>query len=327
LRIGDQANISFVRQLVQAHAYWRVKGLVVDLVIWNEDQSGYRQVLHDQIMNVIASRAEANLLDRPGGIFVRRIEQMSEEDKILMQTVARVIISDSAGTLAEQIDRRANVEMTVPRFTPTRARRTEVPIAVEVERQDLFAFNGIGGFTQDGREYVITTMPDAPTPAPWVNVLANASFGTVVSESGAAYTWCENAQTYRLTPWHNDPVGDASGEAFYIRDEETGRFWSPSPLPARGPMPYATRHGFGYSVFEYSERGVTSEMRTYVATDAPVKFIVLKLRNTTGATRRFSVTGCFDLALGTQRPANLPHIVTEVDPKTGALFARNPSNR
>jgi cellobiose phosphorylase len=326
LRIGDVAHLHLVRQLVQAHAYWRVKGLTVDLVIWNEDQSGYRQVLQDQILGVIASRAEANLLDRPGGIFVRRIEQMSEEDKVLMQTVARVILSDSGGTLADQVDRRARAETAVPAFAPARSRRTVAPVAVEVVRHDLADFNGTGGFTRDGREYVITTTSEAPTPAPWVNVLANPWFGTVVSESGGAYTWCENAHAYRLTPWHNDPVSDASGEAFYVRDEETGRFWSPTPLPARGSMPYTTRHGFGYSTFVYTEDGITTEMWTYVATDAPVKFVVIKLRNNSGAARRLSLTGMYELVLGTHRPANLPHVVTEVDPKTGALFARNAYN-
>jgi len=325
LRIADQAQLQLVRQLVQAHTYWRTKGLSADLVIWNEDQSGYRQVLHEQIMAAIASRGESSLLDKPGGIFVRRSEQMSEEDKVLMQTVARVIISDTGGTLAEQMDRRPRPEPAVPRFNVIK-RPAIAPVAVEVQRHDLAAFNGIGGFTHDGREYVITTTAESPTPAPWVNVLANPWFGTVVSESGGAYTWCENAHGYRLTPWNNDPVSDPSGEAFYVRDEENGRFWSPTPLPARGPMPYVTRHGFGYTIFEYTEDGISTEMRTYVATDAPIKFFVIKLRNTSGRPRRVAITGVFDLVLGSHRPANLPHVVTEVDPKSGALLARNPYN-
>jgi cyclic beta-1,2-glucan synthetase len=327
LHIGDQAQIKLVRQLVQAHAYWRVHGLAVDLVIWNEDQSGYRQMLQDQITEVIATSSEANLLDKPGGIFIRRLEQISEEDKVLMQSVARVILSDTAGTLAEQVDRRVGMELSVQRIRPMRSRKAEAPRArPQTPARDLAAFNGIGGFTQDGHEYVITTTPNSPTPAPWVNVIANPWFGTVVSESGAAYTWCENAHSYRLTPWNNDAVGDASGEAFYLRDEESGEFWSPSPLPARGPMPYTTRHGFGYSVFEYSDGGISSEMRTYVATDAPVKFIVFKVRNTSGRPRRLSITGFFELLLGDRREANAPYIVTEIDPKTGALLAHNAYN-
>ena len=117
------------------------------------------------------------------------------------------------------------------------------------------------------------------TPAPWVNVLANPHFGTVISESGLAYTWSENAHEFRLTPWGNDPVSDASGEAFYLRDEETGHFWSPTPLPSRGALPYVSRHGFGYSVFEHTEDGISSEVWVYVALDAPIKFTVLKVRN------------------------------------------------
>jgi cyclic beta-1,2-glucan synthetase len=326
LRVGDQSQMNLVRQLVQARAYWRVHGLAVDLVIWNEDQSGYRQMLQDQIIGVITSRSEANLLDKAGGIFVRRLEQISEEDKVLMQTVSRVIVSDTAGTLAEQMDRRTGLEIPVPRFRPIRSRREEIPLAVELPGHDLAEFNGIGGFTHDGREYVITTTPESPTPAPWSNVLANPWFGSVVSESGSAYTWCENAHSFRLTPWNNDAVGDVSGEAFYIRDEESGRFWSPSPLPARGPMPYTTRHGFGYSVFDYVEDGISSEMRMYVATDAPVKFITFKLRNASGRPRRLSITGFFELLLGDRRETHSPYVVTEVDPKTGALLARNAYN-
>jgi len=324
LRISDRAQAILVRQLVTAHAYWRVRGLAVDLVIWNDDQSSYRQSLQDMILGVVNSSVEASLLDKPGGIFARRVEQMSEEDKILFQTVARIIISDTAGTLVQQIDRQARVELPSPRFSPGRLRRAETPIAVEVPRRDLTEFNGLGGFTKDGREYVIVTTPEKPTPAPWVNVLANPWFGTIVSESGSSYTWCENAQTYRLTPWHNDAVTDVSGEAFYLRDEETGRFWSPTPLPARGAMPYTTRHGFGYTIFEYTEGGITSELNTYVATDAPVKFVVIKLRNDTERSRRISLTGFFETVIGERRPAGLPHVVTEIDAKTGAMLASNP---
>ena len=329
LRIAEESNIELVRQLVQAHAYWRIKGLAVDLVIWNEDHSGYRQLLHERIMGLIAAGTEAYAVDRPGGIFVSRAEQMSDEDRILMQTVARAILTDSAGPLADQIERRGRVRPSVPSFTPTRLRRIEPVISPVIStrpRRDLIFFNGLGGFTQDGREYVITTAPGQVTPAPWVNVLANPYFGTVVSESGAAYTWCENAHEFRLTPWYNDPVSDVSGEALYLRDEESGRFWSPTPLPARGARPYVSRHGFGYSVFEYTESGITSELWMYVAADAPVKFLRLKVRNDSGRARRLSATGYFEWVLAEQRPQSLMHVITEIDLASGALFASHPYN-
>ena len=161
------------------------------------------------------------------------------------------------------------------------------------------------------------------TPAPWVNVLANPHFGTVISESGAAYTWVENSHEFRLTPWSNDPVQDTTGEAIYIRDDQTGQFWSPTPLPARGATPYVIRHGFGYTVFEHTENGIASELWVYVAMDAPVKFTVLKIRNVSGRPRRLSVTGYWEWVLGDLRQKSLLHVQTEVDLKTGALLARN----
>ncbi len=324
LQIGDPANIDLVRQLVQAHAYWRSKGLAVDLVIWNEDHAGYRQLLHEQIMGLIAAGLEAHVMDRPGGIFVRPIDQISNEDRILLQSVARAILTDRRGSLADQITRRGHADVTVPRLTPTRARRAEPLPSAALPRTDLTFFNGLGGFTPDGREYVITTSHGHVTPAPWVNVLANPSFGTVVSESGQAYTWSENAHEFRLTPWHNDPVSDASGEGLYLRDEERGHYWSPTPLPSLGATPYVSRHGFGYSVFEHTERGIRSELWVYVALDAPMKFMVLKVRNESGRSRKLSATGYVEWVLGDLRPKSAMHIVTELDSKSGAFFARNP---
>lgn len=326
LQIGDVANIQLVRQLVQAHAYWRLKGLAVDLVIWNEDRAGYRQLLQDQIIGLIAASTEAHVIDQPGGIFVRRTEQISNEDHILFQSVARVIITDTRGTLAEQINRRNIGDVRIPRFRPSQSYRADPPNSSPLPPRDLILHNGLGGFTRDGREYVITTTATQMTPAPWVNVLANPHFGTVISESGQGYTWSENAHEFRLTPWHNDPVSDTGGEAFYLRDEESGHFWSPTPLPCRGANPYVSRHGFGYSVFEYTEGGIVSELWVYVAIDAAVKFSVLKIRNVSGRPRRLSATGYVEWVLGGLRSKSIMHVTTEVDPGSGAVFAHNPYN-
>ena len=327
LRVADQSNLGLVRQVLKAHVYWRLKGLVVDLVVWNEDTSVYRQTLHEEIMSGLASPPDASFVDRPGGVFIRRADQMSEDDRTLMQAVARLIVVDTDGPLLEQMSRRRRLELPPP-FASARSvpPLKALPSPQASAGPTLTAFNGLGGFSPDGREYVIATSRERTTPAPWVNVLANPWFGTLVSESGSAYTWCENAQTYRLTPWHNDPVSDPTGEATYLRDEDDGRVWSLTPRPAPGATGYVTRHGFGYSAFEHAEEGITSELRTYVALDAPIKFVVVKLRNTSARVRRLSMTAVYELVLGTSRSANAPHVVTEVEPTTGALLARNAYN-
>ncbi|GGA02588.1 glycoside hydrolase family 94 protein [Dyella caseinilytica] len=328
LQISDLANIELVRQLVKAHAYWRLKGLAVDLVIWNGDHAGYRQQLQDMIMGMIASGVEASLIERPGGIFVRSVQQISSEDRILMQAVARLVLADNRGSLAEQIGRRqlqtkpALLPITESRI-PEFARAQETP---ETVPDTLLLSSPYGGFSADGAEYVITLAPGQATPAPWVNVLANAQFGSIVSESGGAYTWAENAHEFRLTPWNNDPVTDTCGEAIYLRDEQTGRYWSPTPLPRRGEGVYVTRHGFGYSVFEHTEDGIRTELWIYVGLDLPVKFMVLKVRNGSGRPRRLSATGYVEWVLGDLSSRTGMHVVTESDPMTGALFARNAYN-
>lgn len=324
LQIGDAANIDLVRQLVQAHAYWRQKGLAVDLVIWNEDHAGYRQRLQEQIMGLIASGIEASVIDRPGGIFVRLAEQISSEDRILLQSVARAVINDCRGTLAEQLELRNPPESRLPLLQPSRRPVPEAAPASDAARSALHFDNGLGGFAADGREYVITLAAGQTTPAPWVNVLANPAFGTVVSESGSAYTWSENAHEFRLTPWHNDPVGDTGGEALYLRDEESGQVWSPTPWPVRGSMPYEVRHGFGVSRFQTTLGGIRSELTIYVAIDAPVKFSSLKLRNVSGRPRKLSVTGYVEWVLGDLRSKTAMHVSTEVAAGSGALLARNP---
>jgi cellobiose phosphorylase len=331
LRISDAEKIEIVRQLIQAHSYWRMKGLTVDLVILNEDVSVYRQSLQDQITTLISSGIEAQMLDKPGGIFVRRLEQIPNDDRVLLQAAARIVLDDERGTLAEQLEHRSILEPSVPALRISRFRSPDFstplpPSGLEApgwKPRELIFDNGLGGFTRDGREYVITLQPGQMTPAPWVNVLANPHFGTMISEGGAAYTWVENSHEFRLTPWSNDPVQDTTGDAIYIRDDQTGQFWSPTPLPARGATPYVIRHGFGYTVFEHTEYGITSELWVYVAMDAPVKFSVLKLRNVSGRPRRLSVTGYMEWVLGDLRHNSLLHVQTEVDIRTGALLARN----
>jgi cellobiose phosphorylase len=324
LQVSDTSNLTLVRQVIKAQAYWHLKGLAVDLVILNEDPSGYRQVLQDQIQGLIAAGIGINTTDRQGRIFVKASDQVSAEDRILLQTVSRVIISDSRGSLADQVNKRGSAKPNVPNLVATKdyafsRDRLVIP-------QDLTFFNDIGGFSADGREYVIISKPEKPTPLPWINVIANKNFGTIVSERGSSYTWMENAHEYRLTPWHNDPVSDSCGEAFYIRDEDTGLFWSPMPYPISGVSGYIVRHGFGYTTFEHSEDGIFTETKVFVDKDAPVKFVSIKLSNRSGRVRKLSVTGYVEWVLGALRPKSMLHVVTDVDTTTGAIFARNAYN-
>lgn len=323
-RISDIANCNLVLNMIQAHAYWRTKGLTVDLVIWNEDWSGYRQDLNNKIGDLIATSTEASLYEKPGGIFVRHAEMISEEDSILMQSCASIVVTDSGGSLLDQIRKHPRSEVRVPRM-PLATQPEQPAASIHFAQDQLAFFNGWGGFSQDGREYVIHIKPDSPPPMPWVNVIANKRFGTVVSQSGG-YTWAENAHEFRLTPWYNDPVCDASGEVYYIRNENTGKFWSATPLPCPASSDYLQRQGFGYSVFECHEDQLKTELWVYVDSEAPVKFWHLRARNDSAIPQHYSTTLFLELVLGEARAKNQMHTRTFIDSKTGALFAANPYN-
>lgn len=313
LSITSEESITSVTTLIQAHRYWRQKGLDVDLVILNNSPGGYQQGLQNQIMELIYAGSEASLLDKKGGLFVRNGEHLSAEDKLLLMSVACLYLDDRAGGINEQLNQRIHTLKSPARaFIPRAVRERNQHTDWSPDTSQLCHFNGYGGFSQDGREYQIVLRENAITPAPWSNILANSRFGCVISEAGQAYTWYENAHEYRLTPWENDPVSDRSGEAFYLRDEESGECWSPTALPVRGHGDYLTRHGFGYSVFAHRESGIDSELTVLVAEEDPVKLVLLTLSNSSGRTRQLSVTGYVEWTLGETRTRSAPHIVTHV---------------
>ncbi len=328
LQIGDPGHLELVRQLVRAHAYWRMSGLRVDLVVLAENPPPESSDLAQQILALVAAEDAAAGIDKPGGIFVRASAPLPEADVVLLKTVARVVLDGHGGPLAQQLVQRlpgAPIPQRTHRFSsPEKSPWQPGPAAPEPA---VGFSNGLGGFTADGKEYVVTLTPERMAPMPWINVLANPFFGSFVSESGSAHTWSENAQMFRLTPWSNDPVTDPNTEAFYLRDEDSGHYWSPTVLPSASPgASYVARHGFGYSVFEHNEGDIHSELTVFVAHDAPVKFALLRLSNRSDRERRLSVTGYVEWVLGDERTKTAMQVGTQRDADSGALFAGNPYN-
>lgn len=327
LCIDDLEDIAQVRQLLRAHEYWRMKRLAVDLVIVNERASSYAQDLQIAIETAVRS---TQAVPRFGGelalgaVYTLRADLMGLEIRALLQSVARVMLRARAGSLAEQLARMPQAVIQAEPIQRPKADHTAASIVRPPEGLEFF--NGLGGFDKDGREYVIVLNEGLSTPAPWINVIANAAFGFQVSAEGSGYTWAQNSRENQLTPWSNDPVQDPAGEAVYIRDEATGEIWTPTALPIRGGGSYIARHGYGYSSFEYQANDIGARLLQYVAISDPVKISRLTLRNLSGKSRRLSVTAYAEWVLGTTRAASGPFVVTKIDEATGAMLAFNPWN-
>ena len=322
--VGEPREISLVRQMLQAHTYWRMHGFSTDLVILNEEGGSYERPLQERLEQLIRTHALSAASDRAGGIFLRCAAQIPGEDLKLLKAAAGIVLVAARGTLPQQLGAPVEAPEPMQALPPKRAPRDP---SAPLPFMELNYFNSLGGFTQDGREYAIYLGPGTNTPAPWVNVIANPNFGTLVSETGSGFTWYGNSQRNRLTGWSNDPVLDPATEALYIRDEESGAYWSPTAAPVREDTAYRARHGAGYSVFEHNSNGIEQELTVFVPVDEeggePVKLQRLRLTNASPRRRRLSVTYYVELTLGESRESSQMHVVTEWDQDARALLARN----
>lgn len=326
--VGDSYDVDLVKQLLIAHAFWSLRGLKVDLVILNEEEVGYTQPLQEQLQNLIQAYLYRNQIDAPGGIFLRHTAHIPPDELNLIFSVARAVLIASRGSLRQQLVSPKLRRTNLPRLSIREKKKEE--FSQPLPFLELPYFNGLGGYTQDGRSYVIYLGSHTNTPAPWINVLANPQFGTLISESGIGCTWYGNSQTNRLTSWSNDPLLDPIADTIYIRDEELGVVWTPTPAPIRELDPYRISHSQGYTRFEHNSHGIEQELLVFVPVNdqggLPLRIQRLRLKNSSSHRRHLSITAYSEWVLGGDREDTQMHILTEWDSETQALFAYNHYN-
>ncbi len=329
IRIDDIEQRALVRQVLRAHEYWGTKRLVVDLIILNEKASSYSQELHNDLEAMISHSSATSgtyLPQSKGKIFLLRADIIPDEDRNLIQTVARAILVGQQGNLAEQVKRMVRkIERPMDSISVKTSLASKDQKKLDIPELDFF--NGHGGFTLKGREYVIHLKNEDSTPAPWINVVANPHFGFHVSERGAASTWSGNSRENQLTPWSNDTVVDPSGECFYIFDKDNNELWSPTASPIRVKnAEYLTRHGQGYSQFEFRHNGVKSILTQFVHKDLPVKISKIVLTNESGVAKNLTITSYVEWVLGFSRTVSSPYIITDLENGNSGIVAYNPWN-
>jgi cyclic beta-1,2-glucan synthetase len=322
VQLGTADGVELAKQLLRARGYWRRKRLAVDLVIVNEAPAAAAELARalEEYAKTPLGRAAAG--EPRGGVFSLLGETLPAGARDLLQTAARAVFRDSAGTLGAQL---ANLR-TAPAAQRARlANKADPSFDAMRNVPPLELFNGLGGFASEGREYVTVLKEREWTPAPWTNVIANPEFGFLVSADGVGSTYSINSQQNQLTPWSNDPVSNAPAEVVYIRDEDTGDLWSATPLPIHETgAAFVVTHGFGYTRFQYTSRGIALELSQFVPLADPIKVARLKIANRGDSVRNLSITHYLEWVLGNQRGRMAPFIITEIDRDTQALLARNP---
>jgi cellobiose phosphorylase len=333
LRIAAKAGLDHVYDLLLAQRYWRSKRLGIDVVVLNTAPAGDREALQSALAAVAAAQTAQMEAEGPGAsaaVFVLDESAIAQDLRDGLATVARIVLDASGDPPGHPSPAEKDMvflsdtpEALGPRAVPKPCR--DIPAGKGVASGEALEFdNGIGGFAHDGREYLIRMASDLPTPAPWSNVIANPSFGFLVTAEGGGYTWSLNSQQNPLTPWPNDPVSDSPHEVLYLRDEDGGEVWSANVSPIRvASVDYTARHGKGYSRFAHEAHGIGVELLQYVPVADAVKLSRLRLCNRSGRVRKLSITAFVEWALGGNGSAPAPYVTTEYDEATGALFARN----
>ena len=318
VRVNDPEAL-LLRETIAAQRYLRACGVRLDLVLVDEQASGYITDGAGTLRSVLAQSDVEEWLDKHGGIFVLAADQLQGDERSHLEASARVVLDTRDGSLGSRMARKVDSPPKLPIFEPT---LVDEGTPRAPQRPNLLFDNGAGGFTEDGAEYVIEVRPGKPTPAPWCNVLANPSFGCLVSESSLGSTWSLNAGENRLTPWRNDAVFDAPAEVLYLRDEETAAVWSPTPLPAGGDAETLVRHGAGYTTYTRESHGLVQELTIFVPPDASLKVVRLRLENKLARHRRLTATYYAEWVLGSLREEQRPYIASELDPAHACLLAR-----
>ena len=360
--IHDEDGVATAAQLFAAHHYWRRRGMMVDVVVLNEQPSGYLQLLNDKLTAALFASGDSSVLEQPGGVFIRRRDQIGDADLRMLRATARVIVHCDGRTLAQVAEAwRGKLEEVELAPSPVRSRVSsqQLDLSEEVHRvrssstrrsqsqprltlsahvrdgavasatphtTELAADNGFGGLTTN-YDYDIRVQADKLPPAPWANVVANRHGGFIVTERGVGCTWTNNAQFYRLTPWHNDPVSDPPSDALYLRDEESGELWSPTPAPVPSAGPFRIRHAAGSTIFAHQNASIESHLTLAMAPEDPVRLSILRLTNHDRRQRRISVTSYVEWTLGAQREHTQHQVITSFDDEHQANIAYNTFNQ
>lgn len=316
---------SLVPLLVGVHRLWRRHGLFADIVIVQTAGSAYLEPLRGELTELLREIGASEMLGRSGGIHLVFSDQIGPDQMRLLEAMAWAVLDEASGSLEEQLGAFTHPAPLPPPILPSRLAEPELAGLTAPDARPRSG-NGLGSLNADGTEYIIHLEPGQTTPAPWSNVLANDAFGCLVTEAGGGFSWAVNSGEHRLTPWTNDPVSDRSGEALYLRDEETTCVWSITPSPAGKDAACRIRHGAGYSAWERTSHEMEQEMRVFVPTDAPVKIIRLRLRNRGSRSRRITATYYCEWLLGSLPSIARRHVRCEFDEGAQAIIATNPWN-
>jgi cellobiose phosphorylase len=327
VRFYDMNDLAMVKNMLLCHKYLKYKGVPHDLVLLNEYPSSYIKSFEDEVDFLIRYNQAPLSKAVPGGIFHLRTSHINSVDKDNLISLSKAVLNSKSGTIEQQIQSllqsgtKISVDYLDPVKKPASSGRDIFP---DISKMDFY--NGVGGFSQSGQSYLmnINYSKTLCSPAPWVNIIANKDIGFVITESGSTYTWLYDSYDNRLTRRIDDSLLDRSSEIFYLRDEETGEYWCPTPLPIKNAHTYTVNHGLGFTEFKHKSHGIEQEMISFVPVTDSIKIVKFKFVNTNKVVKKLSLTGFWEMSLGgANREDTKDYLQTTKDGETNAVIVKN----
>ena len=319
-------DIDVIAELVKAYEYFRTKNMEIDLVILNEEKEKYDSYVKDAILDCILNRNLAYMLNSKGGIYV--LNNIKEEDKELITMYSNLVIDAKNGNLNLQLN---DIEDDAPKVNSNDVVE-KIDFIEESKKEnlllnkDLKYYNEYGGFSPDGKEYLIRVNKNDNTPMPWSHVMANENFGTLVTDSMSGYTWYRNSRLNRITAWSNNPVLDVPSEVIYLKDDETKKAWSLGLNPMPDNNDYYITYGFGYAKYFHESLGIKQETEVFVPKDDSAKIQIIRLKNETPRRRKLKLVYYIKPVIGEDETKTNGFIDFKFDRNSNTVLAKNMIN-
>ena len=326
VKIKDVNDIYVIKQVLKAYEYYKYKNVKLDLVILDEEKNSYEKYLNNEIQKIISDMQLSFMQNISGGIFI--INSNEIEDKDLLEFKANLIIKASSGEIntilqdmeEEYLERNKDLGIEKQELIPIPKFETQSP---GINLENLKYYNEFGGFSEDGKEYILKINKENKLPTTWSNIMANPKFGTVVTNNMGGFTWSKNSRLNRISNWRNDPNLDIPSEIIYLKDRDLVKSWSLGAMPSPDENDYYITYGFGYSKYMHTNLGIIQEAECFVPNNESIKINIIKLRNTAPNRRNLKLIYYIRPVLGEEELNSTGFIDTKFSTNSNLLYFRN----
>jgi len=307
VEIDQSESTSFIEEILKAYEYFKTRAIFIDIVIINHEKERYKSIINHKVeQELYRMNTLYNFYSTPGKVYVLDSKDVSSEENILFNMIARLRFNTKKDISLEESISRLQENNKMGSLLKNKVDRAEID---KDYKEELEYFNGYGGFTKDGKEYVITN-PDTPTP--WTNIIANEKFGTIVSNNECGFTFAYNSQMFKITSWTNDIVLNDKSEGIKINDVQVD--------------PKIARHGFGYSTFIHEGKDYELKTTQFVANEDTIKFYKCILKNKTNNIKTYKVTFWINPTFGPNEEKSSRYLLSDYYENMNAVLIRNVYN-